>query len=302
MDRQTTSGEAMKRTQAGAIETPRPAPMSLKMVSQLDASWTIWAVAVLFAERDGLFEGVDAGAAWIEDEWLVAQGGEGDAFLLSAGMACGKNRDVGFGVNGGADQTVDVVGGAAVAEKTGVETAVLQAFEDFGSEGFMKVKTHAGVGGAILTEDGGQGGEHGRADEADVEGADFSAANAAGLFDVAMDIAEGALGAFEEVLAGGGEADGARGAVEERVAKDLFELADLLGERRLGEVETLGGTAEVQLFGDGDEVAEVAELDVSIHGCLHSYLASLDQVKQDIGHIAMGCSDLSVRSENDGDN
>jgi hypothetical protein len=39
------------------------------------------------------------------------------------------------------------------------------------------------------------------------------------------------------------------------MAENLFELADLLRERRLGEMEAKGGAAEVELFGDGDEVA-----------------------------------------------
>jgi hypothetical protein len=30
-------------------------------------------------------------------------------------------------------------------------------------------------------------------------------------------------------------------------------------------VEALGGTAEVELFGDGDEIAEMAEFDFGIH-------------------------------------
>jgi hypothetical protein len=49
------------------------------------------------------------------------------------------------------------------------------------------------------------------------------------------------------------------------VADDVFELADLLGERRLGEVESLGGASEVEFFGDGDEVSEMAEFNLAIH-------------------------------------
>ena len=40
----------------------------------------------------------------------------------------------------------------------------------------------------------------------------------------------------------------------------LLELADLLAERRLGHVQPLRRAAEVQLLGDGDEVAKVSEL------------------------------------------
>jgi hypothetical protein len=116
-----------------------------------------------------------------------------------------------------------------------------------------------------LAEHGGQRGEHGGADEPDAEEADLAAADAAGLVEVLLDVAESAAGALEEDLAGAGEADGAGGASEEGVAEDILELADLLGEGWLGEVEALGGATEVELFGDGYEVAQVAEFDVAIH-------------------------------------
>ena len=54
-------------------------------------------------------------------------------------------------------------------------------------------------------------------------------------------------------------------ACKEPVTEDLFELADLLREWRLGEMQTERGAAEVQLLGDGDEVAQVAEFDFLIH-------------------------------------
>jgi hypothetical protein len=40
----------------------------------------------------------------------------------------------------------------------------------------------------------------------------------------------------------------------------LLELADRDTQRRLGHVQPFRGAAEVQLLGDGDEVAEVAKL------------------------------------------
>jgi hypothetical protein len=48
------------------------------------------------------------------------------------------------------------------------------------------------------------------------------------------------------------------GAIEERYAQLLFESPDLLAERRLCDVLALGGPPEVQLFGDGEEVAKLA--------------------------------------------
>src|SRR5215471_8491309 len=46
---------------------------------------------------------------------------------------------------------------------------------------------------------------------------------------------------------------------------DLLEFANLLRQRRLRQVETLGSAAEVQLFGHGDEVSKMPKLDVPIH-------------------------------------
>jgi hypothetical protein len=106
-----------------------------------------------------------------------------------------------------------------------------------------------------LTEHGWQRGEHAGAYEADAEEAYFTAAYAAGFVEVFLYAEQGAAGALEEYLACAGEADGAGGAGEEGVSEDLFELADLLGERWLGEMKALGGAAEVELFCYGDEVA-----------------------------------------------
>ena len=66
--------------------------------------------------------------------------------------------------------------------------------------------------------------------------------------------------ALEQRLAGGRELDAARGPVEERLPELGLEAADLLRERRLRDVQALGGAAEVPLLGHGDEVAQVPEL------------------------------------------
>jgi hypothetical protein len=46
------------------------------------------------------------------------------------------------------------------------------------------------------------------------------------------------------------------GAQEQRRAERLLELADLVAERRLGDVQARGGAAEVKFLRDGQEVAE----------------------------------------------
>lgn len=66
-------------------------------------------------------------------------------------------------------------------------------------------------------------------------------------------------GLVEEQPAGVGEFDAAVGALEQARTDFLLQRLDLLAQRRLGDPQALGGAAEVQLLGDGDEIAQVPE-------------------------------------------
>ena len=56
-----------------------------------------------------------------------------------------------------------------------------------------------------------------------------------------------------------GEADAASEAVEKARAEFVFELEDLLGERRLGDVRLFGSPREGKSFGDGTKVTKLVE-------------------------------------------
>ena len=60
--------------------------------------------------------------------------------------------------------------------------------------------------------------------------------------------------------AGLGQLDAAVRAREQLYAQLLLELADLLGDRGLGDVQARGRVAEVPLLGDGDEVPQMSKL------------------------------------------
>jgi hypothetical protein len=74
-----------------------------------------------------------------------------------------------------------------------------------------------------------------------------------------FEFAEDGTGTGKKRLADVGEADGAAEAVEKAGAEFVFELEDLLGERRLRDVRLLGGAAEGAGFGDGAEVAKLVK-------------------------------------------
>src|SRR5437879_4044735 len=63
---------------------------------------------------------------------------------------------------------------------------------------------------------------------------------------------------LEEPLAGIRQPHPPLGPIEEPDAELLLELADLFAQRRLGDVQSLGGPTEVQLLGHCDEVPKVS--------------------------------------------
>jgi D-threo-aldose 1-dehydrogenase len=64
----------------------------------------------------------------------------------------------------------------------------------------------------------------------------------------------------QEDAAVGGQPDALLAAFEEGQAQVLLQLGDLPAERRLGDVQLLGGAADVFGLGDGDEVAELTQV------------------------------------------
>ena len=74
-----------------------------------------------------------------------------------------------------------------------------------------------------------------------------------------LELGEHRAGVAQEGRAGRRQLDSPARAGEQRAAQLLLQRADLLAERRLGDVQARGGAAEVQLLGDGDEVTQLAE-------------------------------------------
>lgn len=78
-----------------------------------------------------------------------------------------------------------------------------------------------------------------------------------------VDVGEDRARPFEVGPAGVGEVDAAGGAVEQLDAQLGLQLADLLGERRLGHVEPLGGATEVAFLGHRHEVSQMTQIHMS---------------------------------------
>ena len=84
------------------------------------------------------------------------------------------------------------------------------------------------------------------------------------LRDSAFGAPHDVAGVLEQHLPVRGQLHLARRAREELATDLALQGSDLRRQRGLGDVQPLGRSAEVQLLGDGQEVAQVPELDV--HG------------------------------------
>jgi hypothetical protein len=73
-------------------------------------------------------------------------------------------------------------------------------------------------------------------------------------------LAQDAPRLVEKDGAGGGQRDASSSPMEKIDAQLELELPDLLAQRGLSEMQTLGRTPEVQLLGDGNEVAKSTKL------------------------------------------
>lgn len=98
------------------------------------------------------------------------------------------------------------------------------------------------------------------AGEADRDPSDLAGRDAHGLGARVLDHCQDGTSSLQESNPGCGDLDSARGPPQQGDADLRLELLDLLGERRLGDVQPLGGPTEVTLLGDGHEVAQVADL------------------------------------------
>ena len=111
----------------------------------------------------------------------------------------------------------------------------------------------------------GEHGVRGRAGEADRE---LLAARRPGRPHDTLCLLQEAAAVEKECLSGRGEGDSPARPFEQGHAELLFEPADLVTKRGLGDMEPGGGSAEVELLGDGDEVPQQAEIEPGQIACI----------------------------------
>src|SRR5690606_30158769 len=102
--------------------------------------------------------------------------------------------------------------------------------------------------------------ERRRRGEADLQLADLALFGAPHHVHRATDLGQDLPGFLEKQPAGVGQRHMPVAALEQAHAQLLLQRLDLLAQWRLGNAQQFGGPAEMQLLGDGDEIAQVTQL------------------------------------------
>ncbi len=89
----------------------------------------------------------------------------------------------------------------------------------------------------------------------------MAAAGHAGEIGGAVDVVDDGHDLLEIDFAGWGEPHTAFGPLEQLDPQLVFEGADLLAKRRLGDVQALGGAPEMELLGDRHEISNMSQFD-----------------------------------------
>ena len=107
------------------------------------------------------------------------------------------------------------------------------------------MELNAGIKAPVFSQNRRQTGEHCRTNEADFKHADFAARDTANGFQIFIDFVQCAAGAIDQSFSRGRQLHGARSAEKQGTSNLFFETANLLRERRLGEMEALAVSARV---------------------------------------------------------
>jgi hypothetical protein len=110
-----------------------------------------------------------------------------------------------------------------------------------------------------------QRGEHGGTAEAYREKALLSAPQSAGHLHIVAELCDGVSRALQKELPDSGESHSARGSIKQGISKMTFQLPDLLAQRRLRHPQLCRCPSKMQGLGDGQEVAQMPELNLIIH-------------------------------------
>jgi hypothetical protein len=178
----------------------------------------------------------------------VLQVGERDGVRVGEPVACAELSGEGLEAQ---DLGADACDRLGMQGEPDVEFPGQYAAGDLGTEQLAGDDGHVRVVVLDGREDRPEGLEARQRGVAEADGSGDALAGKARALPGPVECRERERRLLEERLSGGGELDLAAGADEQLGADGALELADLVAQRWLGDVEARGGAAEVELVGDG---------------------------------------------------
>ena len=144
-------------------------------------------------------------------------------------------------------------------QQAGVDAVVQQVVDlDVGGR-FLQHDLHLREGGAVAAQERRQHAVVGRRHEGQRQASALSCGGSARQFRQFVRLRQQAPRFRQQGGAGGRERHAAAAAHEQRRGQQRFQSLDRLRQRRLGHVQASGGPAEMELFGDGDKIAQLAQ-------------------------------------------
>ena len=140
------------------------------------------------------------------------------------------------------------------APETHVDLLGAQGFVLHRGTEFMDGPADAGKFGLEFFQQAGDGAPHGRADDAHAQAAHFAAVDLADGVDGHAHLGQQVGRLVHQRLARHGQLERARGARKQAHAQFAFQFHDLLAQRRLRDMQALGGAAEAFLLGNGKKI------------------------------------------------
>jgi hypothetical protein len=196
-------------------------------------------------------------AAAIEHDRLVDQFGDGD--LAPAGPAMVRRQGDGHRLF--IERFPDQIGMVETRpDEADMDAPVQQRRLLLERQHFVQQHLHARMLGMKPAQGRRQQQVHGRADIADADPADLAAPDPTRPGDGLLQLGDQGRRLGLEKLAGLGQAQRPAAAFQQLQAQLVLQLADLLAQRRLGDMQAQGGAAEIQLLGHRQEVAEMTQL------------------------------------------
>lgn len=150
-----------------------------------------------------------------------------------------------------------------IAHDAQVERPIVQAFDNAIGGGLVQLHVDARVGALQLRQCLRQQAIGCAADEGQPQGADVAACGVPGEERQPFGVPQDLHGFGQQQRAGLGQRDAAPSAHEQPGAQPRLQLRDGDRQRRLRDMELLGGAAQVQFGGDNAEVAQALQ----VHAC-----------------------------------